>query len=101
MGYKVVRIPYFIQLANSAIKTLFGVEVKEVMFDGKYPSLGVNGNNTPAFLCLEGIKRMAKEFRQFPDQYQVNIDYLKSLNDEYLTGAKLLETQYNSAIESE
>ena len=28
-GYKVVRIPYFIQLSNRAVKTIFDVEVEE------------------------------------------------------------------------
>lgn len=37
------------------------------------PSLGLKGKNSPAYLCYEGIKRMAKEFKQFPEQYEVNL----------------------------
>lgn len=67
VGYKVVRIPYFIQLTNKAVKQLFGVDVKEEMFDEKIPSLGLQGNHSPAYLCYKGIKRMAKEFTKFPE----------------------------------
>lgn len=95
IGYKVVRIPYFIQLSNSVVKQLFDVEVSETLFDETVPSLGVKGKNTPAYLCWAGIERMAKEFHKFPEQYKVNLDYLKSVNDELHSGAELLEKQYN------
>ena len=93
LGYKVVRIPYFIQLTNAVVKKLFGVEVKEPLFDPKYASLGA-ANGSPACLCPAGLERMAKELRSFPQQYRVNIDALKKCNDEFLTGASLLETAY-------
>lgn len=96
MGYKVVRIPYFIQLTNDAIKQLFGRDVKEKMFNGIFPSIGVKGQNTPAYLCNEGLKRMAKDFKKFPDQYKTNLDFLKLQNDEFQTGANALEKMYNS-----
>ena len=82
-GYKVVRIPYFIQLTNSAVSKFFGVNVAEPLFDLKYPSLGPQGHNTPAYICGAGISRMAKEFKNFPDQYDVNIRFLESCNNEY------------------
>ncbi len=95
-GYKVIHIPYFIQLTNDAIKELFGVDVKETMFNPIFPSLGPYDKNTPAFLCYEGIKRMAKEFKKFPDQYKINVDYLKSYKDkDYLIRVDLLEKFYN------
>lgn len=93
-GYKVVRIPFFIQLTNNAVETLFGVKVEENLFNTKYPSLGINRNN-PASLCPAGIDRMAEIFSKFPEQYEVNLTYLKSLNNDYLTGASLLEAAYN------
>lgn len=40
-GYKVVRIPFFIQLTNKIVKQLFGVDVKEPLFNEKKP---VDGN---------------------------------------------------------
>ena len=93
-GYKVVRIPYFIQLSNKAIRTLFGVDIQEPMFDETIPSMGPKGKNSPATLCELGIKRMAREFLAFPEQYEANIKALK-LNPE-ITGANELEKEYNS-----
>lgn len=77
LGYKVVRIPFFIQLSNKAIKTLFGVTMKEKMFDENIVSIDIDSENTPAFLCGAGIKRMKEDFKKFPEQYKVNLDYLK------------------------
>lgn len=95
-GYKVVRIPYFIQLTNKAIITLFNVDVSEELFDETISSLGIEGQNTPAYLCPAGLKRMAGEFKQFPEQYKTNIDFLKNQNDPFRTGVKFLENEYNN-----
>lgn len=93
-GYKVVRIPYFIQLSNSVVKAMFDREVEEILFDESIPSLGVKGQNTPAYCCPAGLKRMAKEFRSYPSQYAVNIKALEDANDEYLTGVSMLKEEY-------
>ena len=90
-GYKVVRIPYFIQLTNNAVKQLFDRDVEEPLFDENIPSLGVKGNNTPAFLCYAGIERMKEEFRKFPEQYQTNKKFLLESGDLYLTRVDLIE----------
>jgi len=95
LGYKVVRIPYFIQLSQKAVKTLFDVDVQGELFDETIPSLGIKGQNTPAYLCPAGIKRMAEEFRKFPEQYKTNINFLKSKNDSFKTGVEFLENEYN------
>ena len=92
-GYKVIRIPYFIQLTNKAVSCLFGRNIKEPLFDEKIPSLGIKSKNTPAYLCNLGIKRMAEDFLMFPEQYDVNISYLKSLNNIIFTGYDLLEKE--------
>jgi hypothetical protein len=94
LGYSVVRIPYFIQLTNQAVHTLFNVVVNEDLFDGNIPSLGIQGQNTPAYLCPAGLRRMASEFRRFPEQYSVNVAFLKSQNDLYKTGVDFLELEY-------
>jgi len=96
LGYKVVRIPYFIQLTNKAVKTLFGIDVPEKLFDESISSLGIQGLNTPAYLCPAGVKRMAEEFKRFPEQYKTNIDFLKKQNDPYRSGIEFLEKEYNS-----
>ncbi len=98
VGFKVVRIPYFIQLSRSAVKTLFGVDVKQELFDESIPSMGLKGRNTPAYLCHEGIKRMAREFVRFPMQYQVNLKALKDANSPFLTGVELLEAEYKLLV---
>ncbi len=94
-GYDVVRIPYFIQLSNKAVKVLFGVEVEEQLFDESIPSMGPKGHNTPAYLCFSGIRRMAKEFQRFPEQYETNIAFLKKQENQMLVEAELLEIEYN------
>lgn len=101
LGYKVVRIPYFIQLSNAVVKKLFDKDVQQPLFDERIPSLGIVGRSAPAYLCGSGIRRMAKEFYEIsPSQYNVNVSYLKSLNNEFLTGVELLECVYNSLGES-
>jgi hypothetical protein len=95
LGYKVARIPYFIQLSPKAIKRLFGVKLDKVLFDIKYPSL-VSGQHTPAWLPNCGLERMARDFHRFPEQYRVNIKALEAANNETLSGAKLLKDMYES-----
>ena len=92
-GYKVVRIPYFIQLSNDAVKLLFGVTVAEPLFDESIPSLGIKGRNSPAYLCPAGIRKMAKDFLPFPKQYKVNLQALKKANNSILTGIEYLEEE--------
>lgn len=95
-GYKVVRIPYFIQLTNDAVEKLFGVQVNEPLFNINYPSLGGKEmNHNPSCLCPEGLKRMAKEFKRFPEQYEINIRSLKAMNNEILSGVNYLIEEYN------
>ena len=74
---------------------MFGRDVKETLFDDSVPSLGVKGRNTPAYCCPAGLKRMAKEFRNYPIQYAVNIKALEDANDEYLTGVSMLKEEYD------
>ncbi|MCB1177806.1 MAG: DUF559 domain-containing protein [Leptospiraceae bacterium] len=94
LGYEVIRIPYFIQLTNKVVKILFNVEVSEKLFNENIPSMGVKGLNTPAYLCPAGVKRMAEEFKKFPEQYKVNIEFLRLQNDPYKTGIEFLEKEY-------
>lgn len=90
LGYKVVRIPYFIQLTNKAVKYFFNVDVKEPLFNENIHSMDKNDRNTPAFLCGAGILRMIEEFKPHPEQYRVNKEFLISQNDQFLTGVDLI-----------
>ena len=100
-GYKVVRIPYFIQLSNDVVEKLFNVKIKEPLFDAKIPSLGIKGRNSPAYLCPAGIRRMAKEFLNYPEQYQVNLKALKDANNPILSGVDFLEEEINKLLKGE
>lgn len=95
-GYKVIRIPYFIQLTRKAVIKLFGVDVGRPLFPEGTPSLGIHTQATPAYLCIAGIKRMAQEFKDFPDQYVANVRYLRDLDSAYedLNGVNYLEYFY-------
>lgn len=95
-GYTVVRVPYFIQFTNEVVKTMFGRDVKEPLFDPTIPSFDGNGKQTPAACCPEGLFRMANEFRKYPGQYKVNLDALKQINDELMTGYSLLKQAYDT-----
>lgn len=97
-GYKVVRVPYFIQLTDTVVERLFGVKVDDPLFDGSIPSIGPKGRNTPAYLCPSGIRRMAGEFIKYPEQYQINLNAMKQADDYSKTEYKLLEQEYNRLI---
>lgn len=90
-GYKVIRIPYFINLTTDVVKEMFGISTHGNLFDPSLPSMSVKWQNTPAFCCVEGIRRMAEEFKRYPQQYEVNIQQLEADNDEALSGASLLK----------
>ncbi len=96
LGYQVVRIPYFIQITNEAVMVLFGTRVEEPLFPASQASFTSLGKYLPAYLCPAGFKRMAKEFADFPEQYKVNLRALKELGPDHLTGASLLEQQFQA-----
>ena len=56
----------------------FEVDVSEELFDETISSLGIEGQNTLAYLCPAGEERMAREFKEFPEQYKTNINFLKT-----------------------
>ena len=96
MGYKVVRIPYFIQLTNQVVEQMFDRSIKIPLFDPSIPSMGIKGENTPAYCCPAGLARMAKEFRKYPQQYEVNLKALIDADDDYLTGVSLLMKEFDN-----
>ena len=81
-GFKVIRIPYFINLTTDVVKEMFGINTHDNMFDPNLPSMSVKWLNTPAFYCVEGIRRMAEDFKRYPQQYEVNMRQLEVDNDE-------------------
>lgn len=95
-GYKVIRIPYFIQLTEAVVEDMFGVKVDRPLFNGQVPSIGPKGRNSPAFLCLAGIRRMARDFSRYPDQYTVNLTALKAAGDDEMTEWQQLDREYRA-----
>lgn len=74
-GYKVVRIPFFIQLTSSVIERLFGV--RDIQgFDYDVPSFTKNCGSLPVDMCVHGIVRMMNEFMSIaPEQLYKNRSY--------------------------
>lgn len=95
-GYRVIRIPYFIQLTQSVVKEMFGLDITFELFDPTLPSMAVCWKNTPAYCCPAGIARMAQEFRHYPQQYEVNLRCLEGDADEELSGVMLLKQAFSS-----
>ncbi len=93
LGYRVVRIPYFIQLTNEAVMELFNICVEEPLFPAGTASFTSLGKYLPAYLCPAGLKRMAADFAAFPKQYEINLHALKELGPDHITGASLLESE--------
>ena len=90
-GYKVVRIPCFIQLTASVIKKLFKVDVDpSLVFPDGIGSFG-GFEFTPAYFCPAGIERCKNILKEFPDQYEANLKALKEMNDDYISGYSLLK----------
>lgn len=94
-GYKVVRIPYFIQLTRTVIKQMFDVDVMEEMFPENVGSMGPNSKCTTAFIPHQGIVRMALEFKKYPEQYKANIDDMKKYKNQKYVEWELLVQEYN------
>jgi len=97
-GFKVIRIPYFINLTNDVVREMFGVNVHGNMFDPNLPSMSIKWQNTPAFCCYDGIMRMAEDFKRYPQQYEVNIRQLETENDEELSGANILKAAMSGKL---
>lgn len=41
---------------------------------------------------------MAEEFAKFPEQYKINVEFLKQQNDTLRSGVEYLEKEYNKLI---
>ena len=87
-GYKVVRIPYFIQLTNNVVKALFEKDVDIELFPEEIGSFSTM-KNSPAYMCHLGVERCAKELLQFPEQLAANLNDLDKADD-ILSGKSLL-----------
>lgn len=82
--------PHFIQLTNENVYRIFGVKVETPLFPKGNTSLSVDQRSAPAFLCPAGIVRMAQVYKNFPEDYRLERQYLEQFNDE-LTGLSYLK----------
>ena len=100
MGYTVIRIPYFIQLTNVVVNTLFKqysnvLSVKENLFNPNISSMyGECKGFGPAYTCASGFKRMVNVLKQFPQQFELLVTSLKKFVDPSVNGGDLLEEEY-------
>lgn len=95
LGYTVVRIPYFIQLTNKAVETLFHKTANTGLFPENVSSFSATDRSLPSYCCISGLKRMAKVFKLFPEQYELNMRTLKSI-ESIETDYQYLEYFYNN-----
>lgn len=75
LGYKVVRIPYWIQLTNEVIECLFGVNVNEPMCELTYSFSDTSKDDfglsiCPGNMCEAGRETMMDQFKLFPKSTQ-------------------------------
>lgn len=65
-GYKVVRIPLYINLTTSVINNLFGTNLSQDFF-----TFGISPFNAtfqPNCFCITGLKRMAKDYLKYASE---------------------------------
>ena len=75
-GYKVVRIPYFIQISSKTISTLFGIKVQ---WKQEHPHGFVLDEPTcvlPADFCELGVQRFEEDLKKFSS---IKSDIMESL----------------------
>jgi len=90
LGYRVVRVPFFIVLSRSAINTLFGVDCDTELLSDDVPTLT---GGVIERICLAGAHRMCAEFARFPEQWQANLRYLQTHDPQ---NAQVLEMIYQN-----
>ena len=83
LGYKVIRIPYWIQIDSVTMKHYFGMDVE---IKTEYPHGFGNTNVYPASFCEKGIERFSQELKMLPNEikYEVIIS-LRNKIKEYET----------------
>jgi very-short-patch-repair endonuclease len=74
MGYRVVRIPMYVQLDQKMVKQYFGIDYEKDL----YPTCHMHGFAHPLILlpadfCELGVERFEKEMAQLPDSVRKEI----------------------------
>lgn len=83
VGYKVVRVPLYINLTTNAINNLFGTDLKQPFFNENVSPF--NTSFQPNCFCITGLKRMANDYLIYaPDQISVMLESIQEKSpDEY------------------
>jgi len=76
LGYKVIRIPYWVQLTTETFRFYFGFDAH---IQQEFPHGFITTKIFPASFCEKGIKRFKKELHELPAN--VKTDVIKSLRD--------------------
>ena len=75
-GYKIVRIPYFIQLSSSTCKTMFNVDLD---IEQVYPHGFIDEKCIlPADFCELGVERFKSDINRFATEAEEIINSLKT-----------------------
>ena len=102
MGYKIIRIPFYVQPSSETLKYYFDIE-KELQL--QYPhGFIIYDSKPPTNFCSLGLDRFIYEFIKFPQS--VKVDIVKSLRKlidlgeekEYVIPSQF-ETYYNEYLQ--
>lgn len=78
-GYKVVRIPLYLNLTTSVINKLFGVNLTQPFFESNVSPF--NKNFQPNCFCMTGLKRMADDYLKYaPEQPPIMMESIKEMS---------------------
>lgn len=82
-GYKVVRIPLYLNLTTNVINKLFGTNLQQDFFTAEVSPF--NEKFQPNNFCITGLKRMAEDYKKLaPEQIPIMMESIKEKSpDEY------------------
>lgn len=82
-GYRVVRIPLYINLTTNVINKLFGTNLQQDFFTENVSPF--NETFQPNTFCITGLKRMADDFKSLaPEQIPLMMESIREKSpDEY------------------
>lgn len=83
IGYRIVRIPYFVQLTNDVVKHYFGVSDVDMQINFPHGFIADKGAKLPAEYCSLGIVRFVNELRELHFLQTSIISSLKAKLDKY------------------
>ena len=83
MGYRIVRIPYFVQLTSDVVKHYFGVDDIDMQINFPHGFIDDKGAKMPSEYCSLGIVRFMNELKELIFLRTDIINSLKAKLDKY------------------